>query len=174
MFSRWLSKALWLALPVLCIATPAMWVRSYFVHDALDWSTGYGRAGVFSAHGRLGIGHVIVPRAALGRIPGGVRWRAEPVGVAELKPGWSSWTGVQAAYISQGGFTASEVRIPYWMLLTAGFVALIWMRRRLRLPAPGCCPGCGYDLRATPQRCPECGRANERDPLHPLSRVERV
>ena len=47
------------------------------------------------------------------------------------------------------------------ILATAGIFlgAIIWERRIIarKRHRPGYCARCGYDLRATPQRCPECG-----------------
>jgi hypothetical protein len=52
-----------------------------------------------------------------------------------------------------------EVYVNLWLLLAA-FTVLpaIRLRPRHRRPRPGHCLICGYDLRASPTRCPECGR----------------
>jgi hypothetical protein len=47
--------------------------------------------------------------------------------------------------------------IPWWFLVTVFGVLPVVAFRRLRRVPPGCCKECGYDLRATPDRCPECG-----------------
>ena len=51
------------------------------------------------------------------------------------------------------------VQFPYWFasVSTGGLAFLCWRLRSGRL-RKGLCPACGYDLCATPDKCPECGR----------------
>lgn len=52
------------------------------------------------------------------------------------------------------------VTVPSWLVaLLLGILPAMWLRRWLarRGRGPNSCPACGYDLRATPERCPECG-----------------
>ncbi len=57
------------------------------------------------------------------------------------------------------------VEIPYWFVSSVTAVLpLSWFvrrQRRRRWLARGGCPACGYDLRASPARCPECGLATD-------------
>jgi hypothetical protein len=51
-------------------------------------------------------------------------------------------------------------RAMFNLLLCVGVIALalVLLARKLgNKPAPGHCSHCGYDLRATPEKCPECG-----------------
>jgi len=70
-----------------------------------------------------------------------------------LRFGWDSF--------SWGRFEMRRATAPLWFLtLAAGLLPGVrlyrWQRRRCR-HRPGHCAQCGYDLRATPDRCPECG-----------------
>jgi hypothetical protein len=52
-------------------------------------------------------------------------------------------------------------------ILPLADVMMIRRRRRRRYrAAEGLCARCGYDLRATPDKCPECG--NTPDPMHSI------
>ncbi len=63
-----------------------------------------------------------------------------------------------------GAFNGSniwELVLPYWAIVCLFAAAPAWFAlTRLRSAhrrTCGLCPTCGYDLRATPDRCPECG-----------------
>jgi hypothetical protein len=53
------------------------------------------------------------------------------------------------------------VILPLWLpLLVSAILPLLWFRQwkhRRNRNRPGLCAFCGYDLRASPDRCPECG-----------------
>ncbi len=77
-----------------------------------------------------------------------------------------TWAGVEYCgphmYTTSGApYFGVHVAIPLWLLallLAAAPVtsAVRWRRARANTRR-GLCPACGYDLRASPERCPECG-----------------
>ena len=91
---------------------------------------------------------------------------------------WSPVNHVQFAGLEYEGFSYPradpdeppprdyyQLMIPAWMPCLATALLPAWGAVRLRRGAArralrrrGRCEACGYDLRATPGRCPECGR----------------
>jgi hypothetical protein len=92
------------------------------------------------------------PPPALTRVPG-----AAPPGV--LMPPLARQRPKIAPWLFTPPYTAYAV--PYWPALAVTSVpalrVVVRFVRRWRRARRGLCPGCGYDLRAAGDRCPECG-----------------
>ena len=54
-----------------------------------------------------------------------------------------------------------HVAIPYWLLIGIGIAIpayrFLYELKKRKAKRQGLCLNCGYDLRATPNQCPECG-----------------
>jgi hypothetical protein len=169
---------------VLCVATAALWGRSYQRQGWVKWT----RCGSSRCHGLL-----------LGSYPGRlaieIAWQssdARPLRRSgfirppmSAEPGYRSWSGetprstdsydayamtlpdrhdlhqfAGIAWYADYSYTNSwHLLFPHRYVVLAAAVLPMWwlwrvrrMRRRARRNA---CVVCGYDLRATPERCPE-------------------
>jgi hypothetical protein len=169
---RILTSAATLLSLVLCAATMAAWVRSYQAKDYVWWSLANPRLqlSVVTSRGRM-FAAVITPPVGEDTLefPG--------VGWAHSEPVSDDWVaeGSQGTFVNRFGFAVEylqyvrgeqrSVACPYSFitLLTAIPPAARlsgWRRRARRLRMrPSLCRHCGYDCRATPARCPECGTA---------------
>ena len=84
-----------------------------------------------------------------------------------VSAGWRFYEKNPWAYPRVGDYTfyLGELPIPFWaimvgsMLLPARWAVVRLHAHHLRTKRAnaGLCVACGYDLRATPDRCPECG-----------------
>jgi hypothetical protein len=97
-------------------------------------------------------------------------WTRRPATARPGRPNDTWWTrrGFRAArrHPRPGDlrqYASWEVGLPLWApALATALLPAIWIRgatRNRRRRRAGLCPACGYDLRATPGRCPECGTA---------------
>jgi len=158
---------------VLCVATMAACVRSYRASDEV-WSrptprlllridTHYGGFATAFITSKIARDFRVPDRVAWEHAPRSyVQWGGEVYGVRS-----SSRFGFAFKHLENNSSATRQLACPYWfiMLLTAILPAarLAGGRRRrrarrLRMGA-GLCQHCGYDCRATPERCPECGTA---------------
>ncbi len=152
---QWMFNGLSVLSLVLCLSTVGLWVRSSRCDDRITWYGPHGRGYVACTSGRVGL--VLDPSAASLN-----DWHfhfslPESGDVQAWLPsdfigfGWSRYPGDD-----DRGFA-----IPHWFLaLLFALLPMFHLRailRARRRARAGLCPRCGYDLRATPDRCPECG-----------------
>jgi hypothetical protein len=76
----------------------------------------------------------------------GFRWRRVPM---------ISWP-MQMGRVQKVGESYQFEISPWSLAIAAVLVAFLSLRKRTVF-RPGTCASCGYDLRATPALCPECG-----------------
>ncbi len=159
---------------VMCVAMTAMWVRSYWIGDDIGMNTPAGNRYFV----RTGAGQLVVDVSSgytFGRDQ--PRFQSTPTERALKVVYWvepdSFLSRAGFAYISStfdgplgGTMMVRAAVMPCWFaLLLAAVTPAVWAATRRRRSvhrarqdlARGVCPTCGYDLRGTPGRCPECG-----------------
>jgi hypothetical protein len=173
-FRRWLFN--WLtAVSLICfVVAIGLWVRALSASDTFYWSS--------SSNSRMVWVYWVNGSLETEFISGNVSWGINPgfhfmtnffpdipVWAFIAKPnGWRyEFLGVGVAHWIPGRFVPAYVYsetlfvLPLWVaaVLTGTLPAIAgvecWKRRK-RISG-GLCRNCGYDLRATPDGCPECG-----------------
>lgn len=179
---RWVAYTLSVICGLLLLATIVLWVRSYRYEEgayydgardvsfcstrgmlritvshrlgykqADNWSLWSRRATAIVGAGKSRIRELDYPTQSFLLV-----WRPNP-------PASSTWQPVDGP-MEQAPSDINlmlALGIPHWLLvLTFALPLAIWtirFERRRRRRVAGLCHVCGYDLRATPERCPECG-----------------
>jgi hypothetical protein len=148
---------------LLCVAMCVLWVRSCWRSDALGYEQRcteedpHGDYWLNSSRGRMTFMTAMLDTDGKETGP---FWHTDPPGDPYR---WDQEGSYVLAWSLENYPGQSMVSTPHWVvaallaIVPAAVVLARFVRTRRRLQ--GLCTSCGYDLRATPDRCPECGRA---------------
>ena len=154
-----------------CVLITAVWVRGYFVCDVVGHGSpmpggGMRAAGVMNGRGGVALA-AVTDTQYHAELDGFFYERERPIyaGNAGSQPARWKALGFMAIRLASAGETGWAVVVPLWALLLPAAAVPLWhygaspRRRRRPRQRLGLCVVCGYDLRATADRCPECGEA---------------
>jgi hypothetical protein len=170
---------------VLCVAAPTMWFRSYRVADRIIRYETFRTTVMACSRGQLSLICHSFPASHPSRVrPGTDFGHGAPTEI--VLPAFTSgarreWRLFRFVWLERDGGTISStigttaypaewiVAIPlYAITIFFLLAAALWLWRRVRqIAPPGRCAVCGYDLRATPDRCPECGKVGHHTACRP-------
>jgi hypothetical protein len=162
---------------MLCLAALGLWTRSHFRVDDISHTGRWHVHNFVSIRGRLvvqwGWSTEDVLRTAAPRYrSGGFFWdtsSAETVlGIEPTPHGWAlggfdcfAWSTSRKNAAGQAAAGERVYIVPWWFVTAVTAVGPTWwffrIRRQARRTRLGLCGCCGYDLRASAGRCPECG-----------------
>jgi hypothetical protein len=149
---------------LLCVATAALWVRSVSVHDEIirertaknSWKllTVASNRGVL----RVRFNEFVFRNGSSVLSADTITWKRSADASTHEGGGLSGFTN---GGVVKGAQAARWVTVPHWFVVAIlGVLPVLWFAERRRTAhrrASNRCTVCGYDLRATPERCPECG-----------------
>lgn len=142
---------------LLCVAIGALYIRAFARRDEVH--TSIFRRDCLTATFPHHLHVILAQQASAGAYATSVTYSLQQY------PSRSKY--LQPRLSSTGAYW--EISIPFWLPLLFGAATPLWVATRVwqrrRRAGLGLCPGCGYDLRATPDRCPECGTTVTRRPL---------
>jgi hypothetical protein len=157
---------------LLCVVAVGLWLRSYRVIDRALWLPAGGSDRGYGYHSGMGV--VTARRLVTSRPIGADQAQRETRPVTDVErrshrqwieaETWHGFAWQETPFTGRSVDGAwHEISAPYWFIALCGatmpVVRVAKRSVRARRSGHGACPACGYDLRATPDRCPECGAA---------------
>jgi hypothetical protein len=162
-FVRILLNAVTVASLLVSLAAAILWLRSHYVWNNVPLGS---RFRIVSCEGTLSLDNH-PEHAAYRAISARFSFRGGTVRLRPLSPPRTPAEQVVWGYAPppppQVPPAPPDVRWSINYATLAGLGMLLFVAARIATPTPrpsrfaNLCPACGYDLRATPDRCPECG-----------------
>jgi hypothetical protein len=172
---RWTSHAAFAVSLIVCLAACTLWAASFRALMGVSWDI--WRSGpalrrtqlfVSGFDQRVSFGFIDMEfldsgLAAKSRrnFPQNFTWSRDPISLLVQPASPPPWGVVHLKrHDSRESYFLWYLTLPFWSV--ALFLVTLLCHRAWTLPRrwnkrPGACPVCGYDMRATPERCPECG-----------------